>query len=233
MLVRCECFKSIFSKSLRTDFAGAFLASLIAHHLEPPIAIVSISGIMTFQHPFFQSSVRLTTNLITNKLAETIIQGPLVVGTSPMYDPWFFYVDKLQTPAGTRNLSFIHPRAPSIKKDEDIAAENRRQLYDFFVYHNEYNKLLGAIDPGFVWTDFDHSKLLKWPFTIIITGDKDKDVDTDVSVSIARRLGEKALLLIAPDQPHMFEATKFLEDGGAEMDVIREAINALVTYVDD
>lgn len=222
-----------FVTFFRIEFTGAFLATLIAHHLEPPIALLSISGILTFQHPFFQSSVRLTSSLISNEIAETFLQGPVVVGTSPTYDPWFFHMDMLQRSTGMQNLTFIHPRVPTFKKEEDTMAENRRQLYELFVHHNEYNKMLGVVDPGFAWTKSEPSKCSKWPITIIVTGSKDEDVDKDVSISTANQLGGKALLFIAPDQPHMFEATKFLEDEVAEMNVIREAIKALVNYVDD
>ncbi|TDZ49657.1 hypothetical protein CTRI78_v007969 [Colletotrichum trifolii] len=46
--------------------AGFFMAALTAHHLTPtPIALLSITGITTFRHHFFNSSVLLTPEPVT------------------------------------------------------------------------------------------------------------------------------------------------------------------------
>lgn len=59
----------------------------------------------------------------------------------------------------------------------------------------------------------------------------DTDVDKDVCLSAANSLGEKARMFMAKGQPHMFEATCFVEDEAHGMDVVRDAIKELKNIV--
>jgi hypothetical protein len=139
-----------------------------------------------------------------------------------------FYLDSL-TESGAKRAGYERPKPASGPSGSDGELP-RGCLYDYFLYENAYIPMLGSVDPGYEWakTDSQTLKLANWPTTVFIQGDEDFDVDADVTVEAARSLGpEKARLIMAKGQPHLFEARCFLEDGGVEMDAIRCAVKEL------
>ncbi|KAK3389779.1 Alpha/Beta hydrolase protein [Podospora didyma] len=213
--------------------AGVFLATLIAHHLTPkPLALLSICGIPTFQHPFFNSSVLLPPDPITEEEVERYITEPVSIGKSP-YSPEAVFSTEMLLPGGAKNPNFT--RNPiSLRKgsDQDL---NRGLLYDYYLYENMFPILVGSsVDPGFDWTATDAEKLKQWPITILIQGDADDAVSPEVCSSVAEKLGTgKAVYCEAKGQDHLFEKTKFLEDalpgapGSKAMTAVLKAINEL------
>lgn len=64
--------------------AGFFLATIITHHLMPkPLALLANSGIPTFRHPFFNSSVLITPEPLSENELEQLLAEPVSIGTCP------------------------------------------------------------------------------------------------------------------------------------------------------
>ncbi|KAK3323121.1 Alpha/Beta hydrolase protein [Cercophora scortea] len=214
--------------------AGFFLATIIVHHLTPkPAALLSITGIPTFRHRFFNSSVLIPPDPVDEMDVETYMVEPVSVGRSP-YDPLaIFYVDSL-LPDGSKNPDFSSAgRQPPPNNDQD---QNRGLLYDYWLYENAFITMVDSVDLGFDWAADEHqkTKLKEWPVTIFIQGSSDLDVSPDVCADVASALGpEKAIYCEAPGQDHLFEAHKFLEDhlideaGQDCMDAVRKAVAEL------
>lgn len=208
------------------------MASLVPHHLQPPpLALLSISGIATFHHPFFRSSVQLSPTPIPTSEVEYLFKGPVIVGTAPEYDPWSFSPAMLQPSSTAKNPDYVRPRPPAEKSAAEKETDKYDSLYDYLLYQNAFEGIVGDIDPGFDWTLEKGKKWNAWPPTIFIQGDADVDVDKDVCVSAASKLGEKAKFFMAEGQPHLFEAGSFLEEESAPMDTVRAAIAELKSIV--
>ncbi|KAF3385147.1 hypothetical protein F1880_002054 [Penicillium rolfsii] len=214
--------------------AGLFMASLVPHHLQPPpLALLSISGIATFQHPFFQSSTQLTPHPIPKSEVEIFFNGPVIVGSAPEYDPWAFSPSMLLPSSTAKNPDYVHPKPPAEKYAFEKEIEKRDTLYEYFLYENAFADIVGDVDPGFDWALEKGEKWEAWPTTIYIQGDADLDVDKDVCVSAANKLGEKARFFMAEGQPHMFEASSFLEEKTPAMDQVQAAITELKAIVSE
>lgn len=201
------------------------MAGLVAHHLQPPpLALLSISGIATFHHPFFHSSTQLTPSPIPTSEVEHFFNGPVIVGSAPEYDAWAFSTAMLLPSSTAKNPDYVHPKPPAEKSATEKEIEKRNSLYDYFLYENAFGDIVGEVDPGFDWALEKGEKWKVWPPTIFIQGNADVDVDKDVCVSAADKLGEKARFFMAEGQPHLFEASSFLEDETAAMGTVRAAI---------
>jgi acetyl esterase/lipase len=209
---------------------GFFPATLIAQHLTPkPLALLSYTGIPTFRHPFFNSSTLIPPEPITEEEIRHLETEPVSVGTTPTV---VFSVDMV-LPSGLKNPDF----QPSFHSQVDSHGQdpNRGLLYYYYLQENRFVPLVGSVDLGFDWASdpASSSKLVEWPFTILIQGDEDVDVHMDVCVSVARSLGPaKAKLIMAPGQGHRFQKTSFIEDVGPGMDEIRTAMRELELAVD-
>jgi acetyl esterase/lipase len=207
--------------------AGFFLATLTGHHCQPPpIALLSITGITTFRHPFFNTSVLLTPKPITDAQVQKHVTEPVSVGVPEAGDATVFSLEKL-LPSGTKNPDF-KPAQPPVSGNSE--AVPRGCLYDYWLYKNAFLDLVGDVDPGYDWAKIEDgkAKLDIWPTTIIIQGNDDYDVDFKVSSHMVEALGEdKVKLCVADGQGHLFEATKFLEDDVAGMDAVRTAVQHL------
>lgn len=210
---------------------GFFMASLIAFHSEPkPAVLLSITGIPTFRHPFFSSSVLLTPTPIKDDEVEEFISGPAMVGSTPVHDPAVFSTSQL-LPSGEKNPEYVRPPKPPTDATSDQLGRNC--LYDYYLHKNAFTDLVGSVDPGFQWgsdgaTTRPTTPPRSWPRTIFIQGAGDRDVAVAVTTDTAEYLGpEKAEVFLAQEQGHLFEAMSYLEDEGPGMDVIREAIRAL------
>ncbi|KAI0481936.1 Alpha/Beta hydrolase protein [Xylariaceae sp. FL0804] len=209
--------------------AGFFMASLIAHHVKPaPAAMLCITGIPTFQHSFFRSSAVLVPGPMKEEQAAKYLEGPVEVGTITPGDPAVFMVNKL-LPSGQRNQDYSGESRPAdAAQNPDLLG--REYLYDYFVYHNAYQILVGGVDPGFQWAEDPASKekLEAWPTTIFIQGDQDPDVPPEIITSAVDSLGpEKAVLFMARGEEHLFEAESYLEDDIEYMTTVRDAVTAL------
>jgi hypothetical protein len=202
---------------------GFFVATIIAHYLTPkPLALLSFTGIPTFRHQWFNSSVLIPTEPIKEDEVEHLLAEPVTVGTTP---PSVFHLDML-LPSGAKNPGF--EASSQLPFDRQCQDPNRGLLYDYFLHGNDFLAFVDSVDAGFSWaTDATNSKLDDWPSTIFIQGDNDEDVDKDVCISVAKSLGPKAKLIIAQGQGHLFEGRSFIEDKTPGMDAIRLAIRAL------
>lgn len=213
---------------------GLFMASLVPHHLEPPpLALLSISGIATFHHPFFHSSTQLTPHPIPKGEVEQFFNGPVIVGSAPEYEPWAFSTTMLLPSSTAKNPAYVHPKPPAEKSALEKEIDKRDTLYDYFLYENAFGDIVGDVDPGFDWALERSEKWKAWPPSIYIQGDADVDVDKDVCVSAASKLGEKARFFMAEGQPHLFEASSFLEEETPAMDQVRAAIAELKGIVSE
>jgi len=218
--------------------AGFFLAALAAYHLTPaPLALLSITGIPTFRHPFFNSSVLIPSEPITEDDVAHYISEPVAVGRS-VFDTSGVFDIRCLLPSGTRNPSFqADKKLPEGFTDDP----NRGLLYDYFLYENLFLDFVGGVDPGFDWargaTDAEKAKLRDWPVTILIQGDDDMDLSPELGVSVAERLGEKGVYFEAKGQGHLFEKGSFLEDLGEDrgtpLGAVLNAIDALDQVVAD
>ncbi|KAJ0386152.1 hypothetical protein COL922a_004915 [Colletotrichum nupharicola] len=208
---------------------GFFMASLTAHHFTPsPIALLSVTGITTFRHRFFDSSVLLTPEPIAESQMSHHLAAAVSVGTTSANNPQVFHLDKL-LPDGTKNANFDVTTVP-ITEDDNTDEFPRGCLYDYYLYRNEFPGLVGNIDPGYEWAKAASAKdkVAAWPLTTIIQGNSDEDVDLAVSTHMVGCLGEdKAKLFLAEGQPHRYEATRFLEDDVDGMDAVRQAVSNL------
>ncbi|EQB53620.1 hypothetical protein CGLO_06635 [Colletotrichum gloeosporioides Cg-14] len=193
-----------------------------------PIALLSVTGITTFRHRFFNSSVLLTPEPIAESQMSHHLAAAVSVGTTSANNPQVFYLDKL-LPDGTKNANFDVTTVP-ITEDGNPDEFPRGCLYDYYVYRNEFPGLVGDIDPGYEWAKAASAKdkVAAWPPTTIIQGNADEDVDLAVSTHMVGCLGEdKAKLFLAEGQPHRYEATRFLEDDVDGMDAVRQAVSNL------
>lgn len=218
--------------------AGFFLATLVAHNVSPkPIALLSITGIPTFRHKFFNSSVLLAPDPITEEEIERYISEPASVGKS--VDPEdVFYLDRL-LPNGAKNPDFRVPSRVTIPGFN--GEQGRGILYDYHLHENMFEPLLNDVDPGLEWPKDENmrEKLGDWPVTIFIQGDEDVPVDKAVSSDTADALGpERAIYIEAKGQGHLFMRYKYLEDsirdpdGKDAMDTVRRALEELDRVVD-
>jgi pimeloyl-ACP methyl ester carboxylesterase len=219
-------------------YIGFFTAAVVAHHCEPsPLALLSIEGINTFRHPFFNSSTLLTPEpLDDGAMAAFTEPGPAVIGVTPAGARGAFKLDKLRLD-GSKNTSYRDPTPPS-PPDEDASAPSRGALYDYYIYKNAWLDLVGDIDRGYEWAKDDtpeaKTRLAKWPPTVIFHGNADEDVPLSVSEQMRDCLGtDKASLFVVDGQPHLFELTKFIEDDLPEMEVVRTAVKRLDGIVRD
>jgi pimeloyl-ACP methyl ester carboxylesterase len=205
---------------------GFFMACLVAHHINPPpAAILSITGISTFRHPFFNSAILLTPAPITDVEMSDYLKGPLEVGETTEYDRTAFNLNQL-LPSGSKNPAYAALQRPS-----DVTPSSkwdRGALYDYYLYRDAFVDLTGDVDPGFEWVKGNPEKLASWPPTSFIQGTDDDDVSMDVTRYAAESLGPtKAKLYLAEGQGHLFEATFFLEDDKLGMDAVRQAVACL------
>ncbi|KAJ2970464.1 hypothetical protein NUW58_g9689 [Xylaria curta] len=202
---------------------------MVAHHLKPqPLALLSITGIPTFRHRFYNSSTLVSSELLTKTQVEKCLSEPVSVGSKPASDPSVFYLESL-TKCGAKKANYERPKSVS---EPPSAGDGitRGGLYEYFVHENAYPPMLDSLDPGYEWAiaDPECTKLADWPTTIFIHGDSDPAVDIDVAIQAATSLGpKKASLFVAKGQAHLFEATCFLEDEGVGMDAVRHAVKAL------
>jgi hypothetical protein len=198
------------------------MATIVAHHSTPkPLALLSITGIPTFHHPFFNSSTLIPPSPIKEEDIEPFLIESVAVGSTP---PNTFHLNML-LPSGSKNPHFEAPAKTRSEQDP-----NRGMLYDYYVYENAYVPLVGSVDPGFDWAEdaTQSSRLAEWPVTVFIQGDADDDVNIDVCASVAKRLGtKKGRLFVAEGQGHLFEGTMFLEDETPAMDAVRRAVDDL------
>ena len=203
------------------------MATITAHHLAPkPLALLSITGIPTFQHPFFNSSFLIPPEPISEEEVEPFLGGPATVGKTP-YPPSVFYLERLLE-SGAKNPDFEEPK--EVLGMDPSQDPNRGLLYDYYLYLNAYEPLVSSVDPGYEWASQESqaSRLAEWPVTVLIQGDADDDVKMDVCVDVARWLGdEKGRIYIAKGQGHLFEMSKFLEDKTPGMEAVRQALHAL------
>lgn len=204
---------------------GFFLACQTAHHCNPPpIALLSIEGINTFHHKFFNSSTLLTPEPIKDSEVAEFITGDAIVGVTPSTSTSKFYPEKLLADF-SKNADFVAPKGTNPAEDE--FHDNRGLLYDYYTYNNAFIKLLGETDPGYDWAVTDDARRKKWPQTVIFHGNDDYDVELDVSEDMKKKLGDRVDLFIAEGKPHLFERALFLEDDDSGMKVVREAIARL------
>ncbi|KAL6907239.1 Alpha/Beta hydrolase protein [Trichoderma evansii] len=201
---------------------GFFMAAIIAHQCEPkPLALLSIQGINTFHHRFFNSS-RLE-DIPPSKM-EKFITGPMKSGDDMRQDESAFVLDKL-TPDGAKNLNYSPPKTESA--DPGVY---RGMLYDYYTFNNSFVDIVGSVDPGYQWAKLPDAKdrVAQWPKTVIFHGNNDPDVELNVSEDMRDCLGEdKVTLIIADGQPHLYELEKFIEDDAPGMDVVRQAVARL------
>jgi hypothetical protein len=119
------------------------------------------------------------------------------------YDPRSFFVDMLLPSSLAKNPKYSHTK-PLVKKpaaEED--ADQRDELYDYFVQEDLYSDMVGEVDPGFEWAESRSARWESWPRTIFIQGDMDTEVDKDGCVSTACSLDDKASMFMAEGQPHL------------------------------
>jgi hypothetical protein len=203
------------------------MATLAAHHLHPkPIALLSITGITTFRHPFFNSSVLLTPRPILEKEIHHHLTTPISVGVTQCgdSDARSFDLEKL-LPSGAKNPDF---KMLSHGPQPDAEGIPRGCLYDFYLYNNKFVELVGDVDPGYDWPVSDVERRRNWPPTIIIQGNADVDVDMAVSTHMVDCLGpDKVRLCLAEGEEHSFEAACYLEDDSGGMDAVRFAVSVL------
>jgi hypothetical protein len=209
---------------------GCFLACLIGHHANTkPLAILSITGIPTFRHPFFQSSVLLVPEPIKEEEVERYIAAPVSVGMNASRAS--FYMDSLLA-SGEKNPDWV----PPLGKPEGFRGDDGRgMLYDYYLYENMFLPLVGEADPGFDWAtqESGKEKLAKWPVTVLIQGDADVDVSPDVSASVAKALGPRAVFCEAKGQEHLFECASWIKDETSGMEAVRRAVKAVDKAVED
>ncbi|TFB03017.1 hypothetical protein CCMA1212_005478 [Trichoderma ghanense] len=205
---------------------GFFMAALIAHHCHPkPLALLSIEGINTFRHRFFNSSILIPDEEISHASVEKYIAGPVEVGDMKP-DESTFVLDKL-TPEGAKNPDFTPPKVPENASPDE---SNRGLLYDYYTFNNSFVDLVGDVDPGYQWAKQPDAKdrVAQWPKTVIFHGNNDPDVELNVSEDMRDCLGEdKVTLIVADGQPHLFELEKFIEDDIPGMDAVRQAVAKL------
>ncbi|KAI0835868.1 Alpha/Beta hydrolase protein [Hypoxylon sp. FL0890] len=213
--------------------AGFFMATLIAYHVKPPpVALLCITGIPSFRHPFFSSSKLITPVAIKEEDIARYLDDPVEVGAIDAYDESTFHIYQI-LPTGQKNVEYTHPTRPATVTS-NASVVSRDSLYDYWLYQNAYLDLVGDVDPGFRWAkeDKDGDKLQDWPFSIFIQGDADTDVSMDVTTHAVECLGpDKAKLCLAQGAPHLFEAKSFLEDEPQGMAAVREAIDLLDTHL--
>ncbi|KAK5996865.1 hypothetical protein PT974_02210 [Cladobotryum mycophilum] len=198
----------------------------------PPVALLSIQGINTFRHPFFNSSTLLTPEPIPDSDMEDIISGPIQIGTTPVSDPSAFHTDKI-LPDASKNPHY-KPPSPPPTAPQDNSEPNRGMLYDYYTYRNAWLDLVGSIDPGYDWARDSAAKerAEKWPPTVIFHGNQDFDVPVGVSQFMYEKFGPaKVDLFIANDQPHLFELGSFIEDTDSGMVAVRQAVARLDVLV--
>lgn len=113
------------------------------------------------------------------------------------YDPRSFFVDMLLPSSLAKNPNYSHPKPPVKKPAAEEDADQRDELYDYFIQENLYSDMVGEVDPGFGWAESRSASWESWPRTIFIQGDMDTDVDKYVCVSTASSLGDKASMFMA------------------------------------
>ena len=206
--------------------AGCFLAMLIAQHLQPaPLAVLCVTGIPTFRHPFFNSSVVLDGQMPTGAEVQAWAEESVCVGWEPFDDPGVFHLESI-LPSGEKNADF----SGEVEETPAASVKSVREgLYSYYVHHNAFPSIVGDVDKGFEWAldPAERAKVQGWPMTIMIQGDADRHVDMEVSLHVSRCLGNKARLCMAKDQPHLFEREAFLEDDGHRMNAVRMAVERL------
>ncbi|KAK1829804.1 Alpha/Beta hydrolase protein [Podospora conica] len=213
--------------------AGFLPACLLAHNpppsSRPPLALLSITGIPTFHHPFFTSSRLLPPDPIPEDDVAAFLsrsKDDVTVGRHPWDRAAVFRLASL-LPSGARNPEFDPATAP-LPEGNDGPAE-RGLLYDYFVYENLFPDLIGGreVDRGFDAPEAEG--LDKWPVTVMIQGDADDDVDPAVCRDVAEKLGGRAMLFVAEGKGHLFERSKFLEEVEADEGLlaVRRAMEAL------
>jgi hypothetical protein len=149
------------------------------------------------------------------------------------HDPQNFNVDMLLPSSLAKNPDYSHLKLPVKQPAAGEDADQRDGLYYYFVQENVYSDMIGEVDPGFEWAESRSARWESWPRTILIQGDMDTDVDKDVCLSTACSLGDKATMFLAKGQPHLFEATSFIQDVGPQMNVVRDAVRELKAAVDE
>ena len=208
---------------------GAFLPMVAAHHLQPtPLAVLSLEGVSTFRHPFFNSSTLLVPEPFRDEDVADLLAGPASVGDTPEHDESHFDMRRLG-PDGCKNPDFRPPPAPA-QAAERTGKHSREALYDYFLSRNQYLALVGDIDPGFEWAR-DPAQAARrgaWPATVVVHSAADVDVPVGVSEVMVDGLGrDKVELLVVEGQGHLFTQDKFWEDDGPEMGVVRRAVARL------
>lgn len=222
----------IITKSVLTTCVGFFPCAMLAHHNSvKPLALLSIQGINSFRHKFFNSSTMLTPEPIPDSVMAPIIAGPIVIGETPPGDPSAFDVDKLR-PDGSRNPDYKAPHVPETSSDADDLDNLRGMLYDYYIYKNQWVELLGDIDPGYSWAKEDteeaKARVKAWPPTVVFHGNADYDVVLGVSEEMRDSLGaDKVKLLVAEGREHLYELKKFIDDDAPGMDTVKEAVKCL------
>ncbi|KAF8218334.1 Alpha/Beta hydrolase protein [Mycena galopus ATCC 62051] len=211
--------------------AGFLLAALTAHHCTPkPLALLCITGIPTFQHPFFNSSHLISPDEVHHEDIAGMLAEPVSVGTAPAHRPSFAL--GMLDANGKRNSAFeFHPELGTVSHQQP-QNPNRGLLYTHFVRKNIYPALVDrAVDPGFEWArnpNLSKNQRAAWPVTVFIQGDADTDVPMRVCRDAADTLGSgRGVFCLAHGMEHGYEAGRFLEDGEAGMDTVREAVGAL------
>ncbi|PNY26369.1 Uncharacterized protein TCAP_03701 [Tolypocladium capitatum] len=215
-----------------SGITGAFAAALIAHHCQPtPLALLSIQGINTFRHAFFNSSTQLTPEPIQDADMADIIAGPMMVGATAPGAASAFRLEKLRAD-GSKDPDYKTPPAPAPAQDGPPPKHARGELYDYYTYKNGWLDLVGEIDVGYEWarekSPAARDRVAKWPPTVVLHGNADYDVPLDVSEQMRDCLGgDKVSLFVADGQPHLYELTRFIDDDAPGMGAVRDAVKRL------
>ncbi|RYP22150.1 hypothetical protein DL767_009124 [Monosporascus sp. MG133] len=117
--------------------AGFFMATLIARHAIPkPAALLSITGIPTARHPFFNSSILLTPASIRDEEVEEFVSGPARVGHTLVHSPMAFSAGQL-LPSGRKNPENVRPsQLAEAAAKQDVLT--RECLYDYYRHKNAF-----------------------------------------------------------------------------------------------
>ena len=191
--------------------------------------MLSITGIPTFHHAFFNSSTLIPSEPITEDDVAPFVQEPVSVGGSHSDPSAAFDLAKL-LPDGSKNPEFQPPKKLPPEFNQD---PYRGMLYDFFLYENTFLDLVGTVDRGFEWavegSPDTERKLSEWPLTIFFQGDSDDDVSPGLCQEVAAKLGHRARYFNAEGQGHLFESKAYIEDvGQGPMSAVGKAVDELV-----
>ena len=214
------------------DLIGTYLAFLTARYFDqltpPPVAILSYYGIPSFNHVFFNSNTIIygDEKIPKEKFTAVFEDSDVSTGyTAPSKQFDLACLDE-DLSSNSSNFPYSEPQqAGEVNQEQEPSTAElpRPDMYDYYLQENTYPALFKQLE-GELHFGSEGRDWKNFPKCVLLHGTNDVDGPLELSQAFVDEVGDgNARLVRVEGAGHMFDEGKWLDDGGVEMEGVREA----------